>query len=281
MVTKINTFSKKLEELNKKKEIQILYRGISKKDAFKVFKLDAKLNSIQQYAEKLFFFGNKAIHFITGYEGFDVNDVSDEIFEFIFEEYHNLANTDNERTEKFIKKNQRKFDYFFNISNKSDFITRAKSQEIEDVIKTRNYLLTVLHQIGNFTKYKKKSSFVSSSVKKNVAEKFSCKGIIIKFWKLRNLKNEYSGIYLFNSFVYSEQKEDSVFSAIFPHYIFSVEYNGVEYVNPYLKNYVNIDYTIIFGFDIIQDNFESKLKTETLHDKCVKYDGSSYVELKI
>lgn len=275
-MSKINDFLKRLNELQNKKEVKILYRGISKKDAFGVFKIDLEDYKIEQFAQKLFFYGSKSIYFIRArYEkDFDINDISSKLFDFIFIEFHSLKKVTNQRTKEFISKNQKIFDFFFNKKNKQDFIRNVLAQKEEDVMITRNYLLSILHQIGNFTRYKKKSHFLSSSSREDVAKQFSKDDLIIKFWKPVFNKTEYEKIYCFDSFVYPEQEEYSVFSAIFPHYILSFTYKGKEYFNPYIDACGFIDYCIYFGFDINQDNFIPKLYSETLHTRGVQQVNS-------
>lgn len=276
MESKIKLFLNKLEELQEKKEIQILYRGISKKDAFGVFKIDLEDYKIEQFSQKLFFYGSKSVYFIRDKykRDFDIHDISTEIFEFIFLEFHALKKVKNQRTKEFISKNQKIFEFFFDKKNKQDFINNVLAQKEDNIIITRNYLLSILHQIGNFTRYKKKSHFLSSSSREEVAKQFSDDDLIIKFWKPVFNKTEYKGIYCFDSFVYPEQEEYSVFSAIFPHYIFSFTFKGKEYFNPYINTCSFIDYCIYFGFDINQDNFIPKLYSETIHTRGVQQDSS-------
>lgn len=275
-MSKINSFLERLNELQNKEEVKILYRGVSKKEAFGVFKIDLESYQIEQFAQKLFFYGSKSIYFVRDKykKDFDINDISSELFEFIFLEFHSLKKVTNSRTKEFVSKNQKIFEFFFDKKNKQDFINNVLAQNEEDSMVTRNYLLSILHQIGNFTSYKKKSHFLSSSSREEVAKQFSKDDLIIKFWKPVFNKTEYKGIYCFDSFVYPEQEEYSVFSAIFPHYIFSFTYKGKEYFNPYINTCSFIDYCIYFGFDINQDNFISLLHSETLHTRGVQQDNS-------
>ncbi len=48
-------FKERLIELNNTGEIKIFYRGISKEDAFRIYKVNSKDFQIEQFAEKLFF----------------------------------------------------------------------------------------------------------------------------------------------------------------------------------------------------------------------------------
>ena len=64
MESKVNSFLNRLNQLQNKGEVKILYRGISKKDAFGVFKIDLEDYKIEQFSQKLFFYGSKSIYFI-------------------------------------------------------------------------------------------------------------------------------------------------------------------------------------------------------------------------
>ncbi len=210
---------------------------------------------------------------------FEINDISNNIFEFIFSEFHNLKRSKNKRTLEFIAKNKETFEFFFNKENKSTFIEKIKSQSEENIKASKNYLLSTLHQIGNFNKYKKMSHFLSSSSKEAVAKGFSKEGIIINFWEPTFEKKEYGGIYLLNSFIYPEQEEYSVFTAIFPHYIYSFTFDKIEYFNPYIDTCFDVDYYIYFGFDILQDNFIPKLQSETEYSSGVENDDGKLKEI--
>ena len=63
--------------------------------------------------------------------------------------------------------------------------------------------------------------------------------------------------------IHWDQKENSVFSRIFPHYILSFRYKGVEYFNPSIENCPDSTQCILNGFDIDQHDFIARLYKET------------------
>lgn len=272
MQEKYKLFTDRLSTMHENGEVKILYRGMSKKTEFETFNIDLEDYNIEQFAQKLFFFGNKSVYFVREKynEDFKINDISPELLDFIFDEFFKLRKSTSKRLKTFIEANKEKFSFFFNKENKAKFIESVLAQNEEDILITRNYLFSILHQIGNFSKYKKQSHFLSSTSKEEVAKHFSKEDFIIKFWEPILRKKEYEGVYLFNSFVYAEQEESSIFTAIFPHYILSFTYKDKEYFNPHISSCIDLDFCIYFGFDINQENFISRLHSETILQKGVE-----------
>jgi hypothetical protein len=93
----MDNYQSLLYNLTKAKEnnwIILLHRGVSKKFAFEKVSLDIKYNTIEQFAEKLFFFGEKSKYFwnnkinpANSQLQFDINDTSDSFFKYIFKEF--------------------------------------------------------------------------------------------------------------------------------------------------------------------------------------------------
>lgn len=272
----VDLFLKKIDELEKKKDIEIFYRGESKENLLGIFKFDLDDYQITNFAEKLFFYGNKSIYFINKkYDDFKIDDISQNIFEFIFDEFEKIKDDKSPSIKSFRKENKELFSCYFEETKKDNFLEKVLDQTEENILLTRNYLLSIIHQIGH-TKYKKSSHFLSTSSYEEVAEIYS-KGIIIKFWKTKFENKDYSGPFLFNSFVYPAEFEYSVFSAIFPHYIISFKFEGVEYFNPYIQSSLDAEMSILFGFDINQKDFKIKLYKETKFEKGIEKneDGKS------
>lgn len=58
-----NNFLKRLDYFKIETGMKILKRGVSKKFAFKILNLDPKFNSLEQFSEKLFYYGEKSKYF--------------------------------------------------------------------------------------------------------------------------------------------------------------------------------------------------------------------------
>ncbi|WP_159478947.1 hypothetical protein [Chryseobacterium sp. 18068] len=268
-------FSQRLDELQPLKVISIYFRGINAKDAFGIFKQEPQESNIRSFAEKIFFFGAKSEHYWKNdvQNKIPINEVGEKVFEYLFTKYRKLKNSKDPEIKAFIEKNPDNFEMFFDVKRKKEFINLCMNQSLEDIKKTKNYLFMILHRIGNFTSYKKKSHFVSSTSKLDISKKFSEDGIIIKFWDPHNLGQGYKGVVSFNEIIHSGQKEYSVFSAIFPHYIFSFTYKSIEYFNPYIESCVDVDTCILEGFPINQENFMKRLYEETHYEAAVETEN--------
>lgn len=266
--------------------IKILHRGESKKYAFKCFALDDKIHTIEHFAEKLFFFGSKSRYFwndrINPHEDlyFEINDVSNRFFDYIFDEFYNLSKKQNikEGTSSFFRRNKEIIEFFRDGSNKISFVENISSLTKDEKFSVRNYYLRILHQLGE-SNYKKKSQFISSTEIESEAEKFSNEDIVISFWDL-NFKAPKlpKTIPIFAGKPYAKQKEISVFTAIFPQFIYSFKYRDKIYVNPALGYSSDLENIVLSGFRINQDDFENKRKKETNLAKSVSTDGYEFWE---
>ena len=93
MVDYYSEFLELLDSFKEDRLIKLLYRGVTKDFAFKCLNLDLKCNTIDQFAEQLFYFGEKSRYFwnerINSSKqefNFEINDTSDEFFKYIFKE---------------------------------------------------------------------------------------------------------------------------------------------------------------------------------------------------
>lgn len=281
---KIKDFLKKLQEFKKEDKIKILYRGVEKDFAFKLLKLDSKYNSIEQFAEKLFYFGEKSKYFWEEkiQNNFSINDVSEKVFLYIFEKLKNIAEIDTtkEKTKKFVEKNQKQFDFFKKTDNEKIFITNLKKLDDNKKRMIRNYYFRIIHQLGE-TEYKDNSMLISSSSKRSVAENFAGKNkIIITFWDFdfNNFSPKNYNLPFFKGKPYKNQKEITIFGAIFPHYIYSFKYRGQEYYNPAIKRIRNMEETILSGLEINQENFENNLSNVN-YKKGINKSNDEYSEV--
>jgi hypothetical protein len=280
-----------LEKLNLAKEeglVDLLYRGESKKFAFNNFNLDASSNNIEQFKERLFFFGDKAKSFwndkimLHSSGDFEVNEISDSVFGHIFSLFNNLIKTAaKEKSKQYFEKNKTTTDFFANMDNCETFIQRTNSLLDKQKMLYRNFCLSIIHQLGE-SPYKENSHLVSSSQKRSEAKKFSKNGVIINFWdlKLKQHKMLVGSMPIFRGRPYEKQKEESIFAAILPHYIYSFEYEGKIYANPALSTSENLDEVISYGFEIEQKDFLERLKKETKYKKGVTTDGENFEALK-
>jgi hypothetical protein len=272
-----------------KKNIKLLYRGVNKIKTFNRLGLDVKNNNIKQFAEKLFFFGEKSRYYwndrldSTNFD-FDINDVSEQMFKYIFLRFNELILKSNKvGTINFLYKNKNATTFFKNLSNVKAFTEISNLFSVNEKQKFRNYYLSLLHQLGDPIS-RNNSLFVSSSSRKEEAEKFSKNDIIIKFWipSFSNFNNKNSKEFpIFVGKPYKNQKEISIFSSIFPQFIYSFKYKQIDYINPALSKVQNNELTILSGFDIKQENFIRKLKNETNYESGVITIGITYKKSKL
>lgn len=265
MTTTYDKFLSSLNQFSKDKKVQILHRGFKKEDAFKKFKLDPKINSLKQFGERLFFFGEKSKNFQIENKSlkFKINDVSNEVFKKIFEIFLTI-DTDYIPND-FLENNKKTFD-FFDIKNLTNFLNEIN--KLSDKCKTflRNYYFTILHQL-DYNDFKDVSLMLSSTDDKSQANNHSLgeSGIKINFWQWNKVKPDcnFENLPYFNGFPYPDEKEETIFGAIFPHYIYSFESDGKIFINPNIPNIDEYDVIIYAGFDIDQSNFKEKLEKMT------------------
>lgn len=256
-----------------------IQRKYDKEFAFERLKLDVKYNSIDQFAERLFFFGEKSRHLWK--ERFEkeiaINDTSNKAFEIIFDQINNLNL--NKYPTDFMDNNKDVFEYFKILDNKSKFANSASELPVEKKKEIRKHYLTILHQLDE-NKYKGQSLYISGSESENQAQLFADDGvsIIINFWDLKQEKKslEETDLPIFRVFPFPEEEEISVFGAVFPHYIYSFVYKGHVYPNPAIATENNFDISVMGGFTIQQDDFESRLKSKTTYKRMIEKNEDSY-----
>jgi len=150
--------------INEKKSL-LVYRGEKKN----IIKNKLYFKNLDDLFYKLFHVGDKSKYFIKSnfFRRYidDINDVSDRVFEIIFDKIFEKQNKNNAKSEfKF---------YFTNIDNKEDFIKKITSLDDKSKLRIRDYYFSYLHQEeidGN-----KSSFFVSTSKDIDVAEEFGGK----------------------------------------------------------------------------------------------------------
>jgi len=280
-----NNFLKRLEYFKNEKLIKILRRGVSKKFAFKRVNLDSKFNSFDQFAKKLFYYGEKSKYFWEQRLGrkFSINDIEKGIFKYIFEKFKEISEKKdcNQGTKNYILKNKKTFDYFSDLQNIEIFVNTINLLDKETKKQLRNYYFRIIHQLGE-TDYKKSSLNISGTTNKEVARQFSNNEIIINFWDFdfNQFELQVRDVPLFKGKPYKNEDEISVIGVIFPHYIHSLKYENQFFYNPALFKGTDYDNMILGGFDIDQTGFESKFKSDTSYEMGLLDNGNEQQEIK-
>lgn len=286
---KIIKFMNSLMEAKENTLIKILYRGYSLNMAFNAYKLDIRYNTIEDFSKKLFYFGDKSRHFWNKKIGsddltFGINEISDSMFKYIFDLFFKLiSNPKKEHTKKYLNKNKEAKQFFSDKENLSLFLEKVNSLSNDDKLSSRNYYLTILHQLGE-TVYNRNSLLVSSSCIEYQTKRFSkCDGITIYFWDIifKSQIELNKHLPYFQGKPYKNQKEITVFSAILPHYIYAFKYKKMMYYNPAIANIKNLDTVFFTGFEINQDDFNQRAIDETNYKSYVQTDGVSYKEIEL
>jgi hypothetical protein len=284
-IEKYKNFIIRLNYFKSKGLIKILHRGLSKEFGFDRFNLNAKDHNLNDFAKLLFYYGDKSKYFWEQMNGrdFGLNETNDEVFIYIFEIFNQIVqNPIKKGTKLFIDKNKNHFYFFKNISNKDLFINEIGNITNNEKLELRNYYFRIIHQLGETT-FKNQSLMVSSTENENIAKKrFSKYEIVISFWDFNFNNFSISNINLpvFKTKPYRNQKEISVFGAIFPHYIYSVKFKNKEIINPAILENLNLDEVILCGFNINQDRFKDKFKDKTKFEFGIKTNNSKYEIIK-
>lgn len=279
-----NTFLSRLDYFKNQKLIKILKRGVSKKFAFNRMNLDLRHNSINQFSEKLFFYGEKSKYFWEQKLGreFSINDIGQDLFKYIFEKFREISEKEdcNHGTRNYLKKNKKALNYFKDAHNKEHFVKTIDKEDKETKKQLKNYYLRIIHQLGE-TDYKKCSINVSGTTNEEVARQFSNNEIIINFWDFdfNQFTPQISDIPILISKPYKNQEEISVFGVIFPHYIHSFEYDNQYFYNPALFKGTDYDNMILGGFEIDQKGIETKYKSETSYEMGLTDNGKEQYEI--
>lgn len=273
-------FLKILSDYSNKDKVEILHRGFTKEYAFDKFNLDVKYNSIEQFGERLFFFGEKSKYFqIEKHKlKFELNDISNPIFKQIFDIYMSLEI--DLIPSIFYENNKKTFEYF-TVDNEQNFLKKINSLSEKCQMNLRNYYFSILHQLEN-NDFKGESFLVSTSSNLSVANGFTLGkgGIIINFWNWKSKENmcDFKDLPYFNGVPYPYEDEISIFGAIFPHYIYSFTYEGELYVNPNLFDENDFEIVLFTGFDIDQTDFKAKLEKMTSYKSYLINNGEKFEE---
>ncbi|SHF21134.1 hypothetical protein [Chryseobacterium vrystaatense] len=269
-----------LNEYSSQGHIEILHRGLDKGYAFKKFNLNTDYNSIEQFGERLFFFGEKSKYFEI--EKYDLEIKLDNISKTIFEKLFDiLSNLDFDSISPLFYENNKDVCRYFSVNNQEEFIQNIMSLDKKCRTYMRNYYSSILHQLDN-NDLKKESFFVSSSSEFSQANNYSLgkKGIVINFWnwKSKEHKCNFDNIPYFDGVPFPNENETSVFGAIFPHYIYSFEHDGQLYINPALFDEKELEIILYTGFEIDQTDFKNKLQKMTSYKSYLENDNDQFTE---
>lgn len=281
MRTTYDKFVSALQEFSQSRKVQILYRGLKKEDAFKKFNLDIKYNTLEQFGERLFFFGEKSKNFQIGNKNlkFAINDTSMKVFKKIFKIYLTLSTE--YIPDEFYKLNKNKFD-FFDVRNQAIFLKNINELSESCKVYLRNYYFSILHQL-DYNDFKEVSLLLSSSADESKATNHSLgkNGIKINFWQMNQIKPncDFKDLPIFIGLPYSDEKEKSIFGAIFPHYIYSFESEGKIFINPNIPDLDDYDVIFYAGFDIDQSDFQGKLKKMTSYQSYLEINNNNLKEI--
>jgi hypothetical protein len=282
---RIHRFKESLKWYKEKGLVKLLYRGIDKRSAFRPYNLDPTYNTIEQFAESLFYFGEKSKYYWENRfgRGVTLNDVTRRMFRYIFDRLHEVATLTEAKkgTIRYRDKNKKAFRYFSDKKNVTLFLKNIMKLNSDQRRRYRNYYLRIIHQLGE-TEYNERSLHVSATESTFWARRFGKGEIVIYFWDFdfNHFQPIEIDIPVFVGKPYRSQQEISLFSAIFPHHIFSFHFEGREYINPALFRHESIRGMILNGFTIDQTDFKERLKTTNIR-RGVQRTGVKYSEIPL
>lgn len=210
-----------------------------------------------------------------------------------------------QKIQDFYSRNRRFCEAFDGIDSLIGIYEKLK---LDDRKKVNLYYLSLLHSINGY-KYKKASSFVSSTTNPEIANQFTSDATIYGWLPRRRSQNRMgetsqliqyiitenkSIVKEFNlpfcdTPVYPEQKEISLRCGILPHFIIGFKVSEKFYVNPAIFNSMDKMYDVssfrklcafkrdlmFDGLDVDQTNFEEFCRT-TNFKRYFTYDGYKY-----
>jgi len=290
-----NFFNQALEVLNTsitENKVLLVYRGENKEN----LKNKLRFTNLDDLFNKLFHVGDKSKYLIkSNFERYlnDINDISDRVFQIIFDKILEKQK-DNNAINEFK-------DYFTDIQNKEDFLEKIINLNDKSKLRIRDYYFSYLHQEA--IDENRSSLFVSTSKDIEVAEglteegenKFIIYYFISKPYIDRAIysKNEpYLKKYCQKNYLptynapYDYEDEVCVKGALAPHNILGVttyiENNEVFIVNPYLFKYKenNLKNFILEGLRVDREKFD-KILPKTNYDGIVIYpENNRFEEIK-
>lgn len=295
-------FWNNLISLYEKNQFIIVFRGQKKQTLERVLSGSFQ-NEAGKLLCKIFYFGDKAKHFFYKEENIKnsylrtIDDISDETFNFIFDQIHKILATDyggEERIKTEFKSSNSEFtNFFIDVDNKVNFINlinKVQNNKEAERQRIRDYYLFILHNFGR--DFKRKSIFVSTSEDKTEAyeyAKFTSKSsrypdeksvvflyivprplykhgisaeIAQEFYQ--NYKNQ--GLPTYSREIH-KQKEVAIKGSLFPQYILGLyDLESKNFiVNPYIFEKNNLqNFNISKGLYINQNKFSEKIKDTNL-----------------
>ena len=273
-----------------KNEAILLYRGDNTDDLLERMGND----EISQLLDNIFHLGDKGKYFYQcdGYHFINnVDDVSNSIFEHIFEKIYEVERNNNASND--FKQ------YFMNPHNKNDFIERINEVTNQTIkLRIRDYYLAYLHTTGDAMG--NCSFFVSASKDYEVAEgNTDEKNPFIVYYFLpkpyidlaisnRNKKflKDYAIDNVFPAYdaVFYDEDEVSVKGALFPQNIFGIKCltddEETFVVNPYLfAASTDLEKFPYIGIDVKQSGFSQKIKSTNFKKAIIKTINKDFTEV--
>jgi len=269
-------FIKQLKQFDHDGLVKKMCRGYDLEYAYKQFVLDVKPSNIEKFADRLFYYGNKAESFwrFQCNRPYGINEVSDKVFSLIFKEFYQISQKASlkPQADKYIAKNSHQFAFFNNKSNVEIFLKTVKPYSDSEKLIIRNYYFSLLHQL-NESNFNDTSVLISSTSIESEANKFSggTKGIKLFFWQPNLKKNRpvFKDLPIFNGNPYENQKEIPVFGVIFPNYIYKFTHNGETYLNPAIFKLTDFEIAMFTGLPVENEDIDTKKNDETIYKSIV------------
>lgn len=263
-------FRKFIRKIHLNKNIKRLYRGMNLEatcNRLGIYDDDEKLSNL---ADRLFMLGEKSRYFLQNIPNIKMQSCSWETFCQIF---NALSNETLLMTNNFYRKNEDFCEFFLDKGNIDKFIYNFNDADNKERFIIRNYYLALLHQLA-CSAYQNYSLHVSTTEDINVARKFALhksNGIILFCWSqvkyLPEVIKQYN-MPIYDSAPFEEEREDSHFAAIFPHFIYGVQIiNSNNFIinhHMFTDDNRNIENSILYsGIKINQSDFLEYLKKTT------------------
>ena len=289
---KLNSIEKQLlldfiGYLKQSKKIRFIYRGDCKiREHYNV-----DISDITLLSHYIFAIGEKGSFFLKKKKKKELNQ-----FEFIWNKLNKkiceLRFETESNTQKvctFLRNNDELNSFFSNNQNKELFLNCANLDK-KTQIKVIDYYIALLHTIGKSGI--NNSYFLSSTIDRQVADKFKKEGIVLYGWipkkgfkdcviSYEDINTEDSiikqlGLPIYKIPVYPDQKEICLKCGLLPHYIIGFQYQHKFYVNSNVFNKwdENVIYT---GFNINQHNFNHILRKTNYKYEYIFCDGEYYI----
>lgn len=306
-----NSIKKFIHTLLDEDYCQIIFRGVSIERACKIAGVKSSFlgdhkKTLNKLGRSTFFIGEKASSYSYKSDEvsfpIDINNVHDDIFKDIFNEFKHLVNSRKAINNSF----DNNFLNYFITFNEIQFVESIDKMDDEQKKLIKFYYLWLLHTIGD-TAYKKYSHFVSTSKNYEIANKFGHREMVYCGWIPRPIKDravylgsivqsidliKSVGLPFYSDEPYPSEQEVSVLGAIFPHYILGIYHLPLKkfLINSYLlegetMDLINSGFSdaiISFGVKIDQTIFsESQIFKDSIHKRYTNFLNQKFSDSTI